>query len=70
MVRTDMSLLAIFTSPWMFTAVMTVALTALLHISIRNEGWHPPFRQVRVRRALVITLLTWALSVLANAWHT
>jgi hypothetical protein len=66
-----MTLLSILSHPLLFTAVMAVALTALLHIGIRNEGWRPPFRHIRLRRALVITLLTWALAVLANAWpHT
>ena len=59
-----MNMLAPLTSPYLFTAVMAAALAMLLHINIRAEGWRPVFRQYRIRRALVIVLLTWAICVL------
>jgi hypothetical protein len=47
-----------------FTGVMVSALALVLHIGIRNEGWLPTFRQLRIRRALIIGLLAWGLAVL------
>jgi len=52
------------THPMFFTGVMVSALALVLHIGIRNEGWLPTFRQLRIRRALIIGLLAWGLAVL------
>jgi len=52
------------THPMFFTGVIVSALSLVLHISVRNEGWFPTFRQLRIRRALIVGLLAWGLAVL------
>jgi len=52
------------THPMFFIGVMVSVLALVLHICIRNEGWFPTFRQLRIRRALIVGLLLWGLSVL------
>ena len=52
------------THPMLFTGVVVGALVLVLHICIRNEGLLPTFRQLRIRRALIIGLLAWGLAVL------
>ena len=52
------------THPMFFIGVMVSVLALVLHICIRNEGWFPTFRQLRIRRALIVSLLLWGLSVL------
>ncbi|MGC1547440.1 MAG: hypothetical protein WA777_02830 [Rhodanobacter sp.] len=64
-----MTVLYALDSPWLFTAVMTGVLAMLLHIAIRNEGWWPVFRIYRIRRVLLLTLLSWSIAVLFSPLH-
>ena len=50
--------------PMPFASVIVAALAFVLHVSIRNGGWFPIFRQLSIRRALIVSLLLWGLSVL------
>lgn len=54
-------------NPLLYIAAVQVALATLLYVSIRTEGWLPVFRMLRIRRCLVITLLSWGISVLTAA---
>ena len=56
----------LFHSPLLFSGAVVLALALTLALSIRNEGWVPPFRQLRIRRALLLALLVWGLAVLTH----
>lgn len=60
-----MSVMHVVTHPMLFAAVMACTIGVMLHIDIRNVGMTPPFRTYRIRRALLVFLLTWATSVVA-----
>ena len=53
-------------SPLLYSGAIVMALALTLALSIRNEGWLPPFRQLRIRRALLLALLAWGLAVLIH----
>lgn len=53
-----------FANPTLFIVAVVTALAVTLYASVRTDGWLPAFRQLRIRRALVLTLLTWGLFVL------
>ena len=53
-------------SPMLYSTAIVMALALALALSVRNEGWRPPFRQLRIRRALLLALLAWGLAVLTH----
>jgi hypothetical protein len=53
-----------FANPALFILAVLTALVVILYASVRTDGWLPAFRQMRIRRALVLTLLTWGMFAL------
>lgn len=54
----------IFLFPQAYIAAVVLVLLVTLYITVRTEGWLPPFRMLRIRRVLVLGLLLWGLFIL------
>jgi hypothetical protein len=54
--------------PYTFAVVLVLAIT--LYITVRTDGWLPSFRMLRIRRALIVFLLVWGITVLLAPLHT
>lgn len=58
-----------FTHAMPYTFAIVVVLAITLYITVRTDGWLPSFRMLRIRRALVLLLLAWGLTVLLAPLH-
>lgn len=59
-------MIAALFNPLLYVACIVTLQLMILHIAIRNHGWLPAFRQLRLQRFLLLAFIGWGAAVLLH----